>query len=48
MKEMNEVIKGKDDTIARKGIEIDDIDKKMVDLEREKESLEIKKAGLER
>jgi len=42
------VIKGKDDGIAKKQMEIDDIDKKLVEMEREKESLEIKKAGLER
>ena len=48
MKEMNSVILHKDDQIAKKQVEIDDIDKRLLDLEREKETLEIKKSGLER
>lgn len=47
-KQLNEVIRDRDEVLAKRTLEIEEQDKKLVELERLNESLEIKKAGLER
>jgi hypothetical protein len=48
MKDQDDVIKSKDDLLFKKQTEIDELDKKQVELERQVENLEIKKSGVER
>ena len=47
-KGLQEVVKIKDETLAKRATEIDELDKKNIDHERQLEALEIKKQGLER
>lgn len=47
-KDQMDVIKNKDDLLFKKQAEIDDLDKKQVELERQVENLEIKKSSIER
>ena len=42
------IIRDKDEGLAKRLTELEEMDKKMVDMERSNEALEIKKAGLER
>mmetsp|Transcript_28974 Transcript_28974/g.27925 ORF Transcript_28974/g.27925 Transcript_28974/m.27925 type:complete len:106 (+) Transcript_28974:1806-2123(+) len=48
VKNLTEIIRDKDDQISKKNTELDELDKKSIELERYNESLEIKKAGIER
>lgn len=43
-----EIIKDKDEILAKRAVELDELDRKVIELERANESLEIKKAGVER
>ena len=45
---LQEVIKDKDEMLAKRTTEIEDLDRKTIELERANEALEIKKAGIER
>jgi len=47
-KQLNQVIKDKEELLAKRAVEIDEQDKKIVELERQNEAIEIKKAGVER
>jgi integrase len=42
------VVKIKEDTLGKRASEIEELDKKVIDLERTLEALEIKKSGVER
>jgi len=42
------IIRDKDEGLAKRLTELEELDKKLVDMERTNEALEIKKAGLER
>ena len=45
---LNEVIRDKEETLGKRITEIEELDKKVIELERNNEALEIKKAGIER
>lgn len=47
-KSLAEIIKDKDETLAKRATELDELDRKTIELERANEALEIKKAGIER
>lgn len=47
-KTLNEIIRDKEDTLTKRTSEIEDLDKRVIELERLNEALEIKKAGIER
>jgi tRNA C32,U32 (ribose-2'-O)-methylase TrmJ len=47
-KGLQEVVKIKEDTLAKRATEIDELDKKNIDHERALEALDIKRQGLER
>ena len=47
-KGLQEVLKIKEDTLNKRATEIDDLEKKNIDHERQLESLEAKKQGMER
>jgi chromosome segregation ATPase len=43
-----DIIKDKEETLAKRATELDELDRKVIELERSNEALEIKKAGIER
>jgi len=45
---LQEVVKDKDELLGKRATEIDELDRKTIELERSNEALEIKKAGIER
>lgn len=47
-KELSSIIKSKEEVNAKRATEIEELDRKVIDLERQNEALEIKKAGIER
>jgi hypothetical protein len=47
-KNLQEIIRDKDEMLAKRTQEIEELDKKVIELERANETLEIKKAGIER
>eukprot|EP00352_Strombidinopsis_acuminata_P000161 CAMPEP_0176341944 /NCGR_PEP_ID=MMETSP0126-20121128/2781_1 /TAXON_ID=141414 ORGANISM="Strombidinopsis acuminatum, Strain SPMC142" /NCGR_SAMPLE_ID=MMETSP0126 /ASSEMBLY_ACC=CAM_ASM_000229 /LENGTH=91 /DNA_ID=CAMNT_0017687061 /DNA_START=238 /DNA_END=513 /DNA_ORIENTATION=+ len=47
-KSLIDIISMKDETLNRKGQEIEDLDRRIIDLERSMETLEIGKQGVER
>lgn len=47
-KTLNEIIKDKEEILTKRALDIEELDKKVIELERANEALEIKKAGVER
>ena len=45
---LQDIVRLKEDTIAKKGIEIEELDKRIIELERQLEALEIKKNGVDK
>lgn len=47
-KGLQEIVKVKEDSLGKKATEIEELDKRVIDLERAQEALDIKKQGIER
>jgi len=47
-KGLQEIVKVKEESLGKKATEIEDLDKRVIDLERAQEALDIKKQGIER
>lgn len=45
---LQDIVRLKEDTIAKKQVEIEELDKRIIELERALEALEIKKQGVEK
>lgn len=45
---MQDVIRDKDDQLHKRALEIEDLDRRVIDLERTNENLEVKKGAIER
>ena len=48
VRSLQDIIKIKEETLAKRSNEIEELDKKVIDLERQNETLEVKKQGIER
>lgn len=47
-KSLTDIIRDKDDILSKRAAEIEELDRRLIELERQNEALEIKKAGVER